>query len=913
MAPVNSKVSNASMLERLSRNIFITNFHVQLSAKELWNTCSKYGTVLDVFIPNKVSKQGKRVAFARFNKVNDVDLLIKNLKNSSSNVPLNTSKPSYAKVVKSKEVPLNHDEPVMVLEQGTLNFEGDPVLVGSLVTGHRTLKYMIEVFGLMQKVEAEEHEVIPVSFQNHVNKDTNVERNTNEVTTRDAYEAHFAENTQEPLNEPSGDPFGLEDLILKSSKKGIKVAQEMNDSQPRFPPGSTPQTSDHSENENVKAIHESTPSPISKQATNEHTGYQDLEEFVNKSTGGSKQEHVDFMAGPTKPINGALWTYMTGIIKRWHGEVIVMRDFNEVRYASKCHGSSFHSLNAAEFNMFIANSQLIDIPLGGYSFTWSDKHENKMSKLDRFLVSQGTLGLFPNLIDSWNKGGVSAPSSMTLLKNKLKCLKQILKEWSSVKKSGKDHDRKVLHDSLVEIDVRRDKGESLPDDLSKRAAFFNDLKAIDQKDLIDLAQKAKVKWAIEGDETSNFFHEIVNKKRRHLVIKGILVDGEWIDNSTRVKTEFYTYFANIFLAPEWIRAPFEVIGKILANRLSLVIDDIISQEQSAFIRGRQIMDGPLILNELISSCKTRKEQSLLFKVDFQKAFDSIRRDHLDDILGKFGFGNKWRGGLRQGDPLSPFLFNLVMKSLHVSFQRLIDRGMFDPIFVGKDNVVLISHLFYADDAMFIGNNLTFTYLGVKVDANMMRVNSWNEKGFVINFSWELTWTIARSLRIRSFKSIHGTMVSLDNPISSSLSYCSNWLFNLELQKDASVALKLRKPNAALSFRRPPRSGDFSVKSAREEIDKHVLVVSSSPMRWSKVLPIKLNIFLCRMFLDRLPTRINISNRGLDIPCVLCRICEGGGLKPQAFFSFSCSMSLDLVRLLGRWWNIQIPNFVDPTS
>nr|GFB11171.1 cysteine-rich receptor-like protein kinase [Tanacetum cinerariifolium] len=133
------------------------------------------------------------------------------------------------------------------------------------------------------------------------------------------------------------------------------------------------------------------------------------------------------------------------------------------------------------------------------------------------------------------------------------------------------------------------------------------------------------------------------------------------------------------------------------------------------------MDSPLILNEIISWCKARKEQLLMFKVDFQKAFDSVRWDHLDDIIGKFGFGIKWRGwirgclqsskasvlvngsptdefyfrrGLRQGDPLSPFLFILVMESLHVSFQRLIDRGMFDPIFLGKE-------LFYADDAMFI--------------------------------------------------------------------------------------------------------------------------------------------------------------------------------------------------------------------
>ncbi|GKC61416.1 RNA-directed DNA polymerase, eukaryota [Tanacetum coccineum] len=64
------------------------------------------------------------------------------------------------------------------------------------------------------------------------------------------------------------------------------------------------------------------------------------------------------------------------------------------------------------------------------------------------------------------------------------------------------------------------------------------------------------------------------------------------------------------------------------------------QEQSAFIKGRQIMDGPLILNKVISWCKSKKVQALLFKVDFQKAFDSVRWDHIDDILYKLGFGFK---------------------------------------------------------------------------------------------------------------------------------------------------------------------------------------------------------------------------------------------------------------------------------
>nr|GEX17555.1 retrovirus-related Pol polyprotein from transposon TNT 1-94 [Tanacetum cinerariifolium] len=153
---------------------------------------------------------------------------------------------------------------------------------------------------------------------------------------------------------------------------------------------------------------------------------------------------------------------------------------------------------------------------------------------------------------------------------------------------------------------------------------------------------------------------------------------------------------------------------------SIVGGDVI--HALAFIKGRQITDGPLILNEIISWCKYKKEESLMFKVNFQKAFDSVRWDYLNDILGKLGFDNKW----------------------------LIDGGLFIPIFIGIDYKIPISHLFYADDDMFIrkclyvvgvrffdiqymadrysflANNLSFTYLGVKVGVNMNRVILWND-------------------------------------------------------------------------------------------------------------------------------------------------------------------------------------------
>ncbi|GKE23403.1 RNA-directed DNA polymerase, eukaryota, reverse transcriptase zinc-binding domain protein, partial [Tanacetum coccineum] len=103
--------------------------------------------------------------------------------------------------------------------------------------------------------------------------------------------------------------------------------------------------------------------------------------------------------------------------------------------------------------------------------------------------------------------------------------------------------------------------------------------------------------------------------------------------------------------------------KILTNRLVGVLGDIVNEVQSAFISERQILDGPFILNEIMQWCRRRKKQSLIFKVDFEKAYDSVRWDFLDDILVKFGFGIKWRGWIQNCLNSSNGFLNWKLKTL----------------------------------------------------------------------------------------------------------------------------------------------------------------------------------------------------------------------------------------------------------
>nr|GEU39042.1 RNA-directed DNA polymerase, eukaryota [Tanacetum cinerariifolium] len=194
---------------------------------------------------------------------------------------------------------------------------------------------------------------------------------------------------------------------------------------------------------------------------------------------------------------------------------------------------------------------------------------------------------------------------------------------------------------------------------------------------------------------------------------------------------------------------YKIITKILANRLVNVLDGIVNEVQSSFIKDRQILDGPFILNEIIQWCKQKHKKALIFKVDFEKAYDSVRWDFLDEVLRKFGFGDKWckwiqcclissrrsilvngspteefqfGKGLKQGDLLSPFLFILIMESLNLSFNRVVDAGMFHGINIG-DGLVKISHMFYVEDVMFVGqwiNMCKSKIMGVHVDEEMIR-------------------------------------------------------------------------------------------------------------------------------------------------------------------------------------------------
>ena len=208
-----------------------------------------------------------------------------------------------------------------------------------------------------------------------------------------------------------------------------------------------------------------------------------------------------------------------------------------------------------------------------------------------------------------------------------------------------------------------------------------------------------------------------------------------------------------------VSSVYKILAKVFANRLSGVLDTIISPSQNAFVHGCQMTDSVLVANECLDSRLKEGIPGVMCKLDVEKAYDHVNWSFLLYLLSRCGFSLKWRKwiafcistfrfsvlingglegffgssrGIRQGDSLSPLLFVIVMEALSRMMSQAVECGLLSSFQVGSSDshLVRVSHLLFADDTLIFSDakpdhifnmRLLFTWFeavsGLKINLN----------------------------------------------------------------------------------------------------------------------------------------------------------------------------------------------------
>ncbi|GJV44754.1 RNA-directed DNA polymerase, eukaryota, reverse transcriptase zinc-binding domain protein [Tanacetum coccineum] len=528
--------------------------------------------------------------------------------------------------------------------------------------------------------------------------------------------------------------------------------------------------------------------------------------------------------GPQDSLAKAiLWNRIGDFMHQHAGKSIIFGDMNVVRNENERSDSLFSRQDADNFNSFIDNSGLIDLPLGGRLFTRMNKAGTKLSKLDRFLISEevveGLLNVCVTAIDRlWSDHNLillhvsKSDFGPTPFKLFYSCL---------------------LRDSFDEVSIveKIEAVSTNDDDRDSRINFLQEVDILDTFESFDLFQKARVKWDIE-DEVKNVV---------------------WDCGSSKASGPDGFSFAFVKKYYDYIKVDIMKYVNIFLDTGSLP-----HGSNSSFF-------------------------TLISKVDFEKAFDSVSWKYLNFVLLNLGFGSKWRSWIRAclSSSRASVLVNANVYGIEVS-----DVNVFS----------------MASNPGCASGSFPFTYLGLPIGSNISLTSSWQESGFDNN---GCIYNVGCGTRIRFWK---------DTWVGDSLFYIRyNRLYRLENEKDCLIIDHIDHGQWRWNWSRPNLGAQNSVDllDMLFEISSAEINEVEDTCAWSLHTDGTFSVKDARCIIDSkmLPSLApsTIWDKNIPRKAISCPSCNGNVESSNHIF-FECKIAKDIWMHVLKWCDISFPPF-----
>ncbi|KAK1424776.1 hypothetical protein QVD17_20114 [Tagetes erecta] len=314
------------------------------------------------------------------------------------------------------------------------------------------------------------------------------------------------------------------------------------------------------------------------------------------------QVHVFNVYAPqSNSAKSQLWDTLANCVSSLTGPIIMIGDFNEVRSPNERMNSRFNASASNMFNSFIHGLDLLEYHMCRKRFTYMSSDLTKLSKLDRMLVSMDFMAAWPNAVlsaldrgrpdhcplilecsamdfgpfpfrffNSWLKNpqlpaivslaiqdshSANFPSDKKLA-IKLKNIKGAVKAWRASEIEKEQGSICIWEAEFANIESKAENGILNEDDISRHGTLKMNINLLNEKRGMDLRQKARSRWAVEGDENTQYFHGLFKAHASANRINGMSVNGVWNSSPVDIMQHAFQFFKSKFQENDIIRPTF---------------------------------------------------------------------------------------------------------------------------------------------------------------------------------------------------------------------------------------------------------------------------------------------------------------------------------------------------------------------